>query len=290
MDYILEVDQLSRRLDNFRLKDISFKLKPGYIMGFIGANGSGKTTTIKLIMNLIRKDSGSIKIFGKDNIQFEKEVKDRIGFVYDDLYFYENLSIEEMKDTIAPFYSKWDDELFHKYLNEFGLYEGMIIKELSKGMKMKFSLSLALSHHADFIIMDEPTAGLDPIVRRELLDILYDIIQDEKKAIFFSTHITADLEKIADYITFIDRGKMVFSKSIEEIFDTYKLVKGDPLLIEQINKEEFIGLREHNVGFEGLVYKDVIDKINNKGIVIEKPSLEDIMYYHIKGNKNVKTT
>ena len=190
MDYILEVDKLSRRFDAFQLNEISFKIKPGYIMGFIGANGSGKTTTIKLIMNLIRKDSGEIKLFGKDNIEFEKEVKDRIGFVYDDLYFYENLSIEEMKDIIAPFYSKWDDELFYKYLDEFDLYKNMVIKDLSKGMKMKFSLSLALSHHADFIIMDEPTAGLDPIVRRELLDILYDIIQDENKAIFFSTHIT----------------------------------------------------------------------------------------------------
>ncbi len=290
MDYILEVDQLSRKFDNFQLKDISFKLKQGYIMGFIGANGSGKTTTIKLIMNLIRKDSGTIKIFGKDNIQFEKEIKNRIGFVYDDLYFYENLSIEETKNTIAPFYSKWDDELFYNYLNEFGLNRYMIIKELSKGMKMKFSLSLALSHHADFIIMDEPTAGLDPIIRRELLDILRDIIQDERKAIFFSTHITTDLEKIADYITFINRGRMVFSKSIEEVFDTYKLIKGDTSLIGQIYKEEFIGLREHNLGFEGLVYKDIANNFDNKNILFEKPSLEDIMYYHIKGNKNAKTT
>jgi ABC-2 type transport system ATP-binding protein len=241
-------------------------------------------------MNLIRKDSGTIKIFGKDNIQFEKEIKNRIGFVYDDLYFYENLSIEETKNTIAPFYSKWDDELFYNYLNEFGLNRYMIIKELSKGMKMKFSLSLALSHHADFIIMDEPTAGLDPIIRRELLDILRDIIQDERKAIFFSTHITTDLEKIADYITFINRGRMVFSKSIEEVFDTYKLIKGDTSLIGQIYKEEFIGLREHNLGFEGLVYKDIANNFDNKNILFEKPSLEDIMYYHIKGNKNAKTT
>ena len=290
MDYILEVDKLSRRLDDFQLEDISFKLQPGYIMGFIGANGSGKTTTIKLIMNLIRKDAGEIKLFGKDNIKFEKEVKDRIGFVYDDLYFYENLSIREMKDIVAPFYSKWDDGLFNKYLGEFDLHRNMIISELSKGMKMKFSLSLALSHHADFIIMDEPTAGLDPIIRRELLDILYDIIQDEKKAIFFSTHITTDLEKIADYITFIHRGKMVFTKSIEDVFDTYQLIKGDYSLLKNLNKEEFIGLREHNVGFEGLITKDLANSLPNKKMIIEKPSLEDIMYYHIKGNKNVKTT
>lgn len=291
MDYILEVKDLCKRFDeDFELKSISFKLEPGFIMGFIGANGSGKTTTIKLIMNLLRKNSGEIKIFGKDHIKFEKEIKDRIGFVYDDLYFYENLTIEEMKEIIAPFYSKWDDEQFYKYLKEFSLYSDKKIKELSKGMKMKFSLAIALSHHADFIIMDEPTAGLDPIVRRELLDILYNIMQDEKKSIFFSTHITTDLEKIADYITFIDKGEMVFSKSIDEISDTYKLIKGDSLLLNNLDKDEFIGMREHNLGFEALVDAKILNELAREDIVVEKASLEDIMYYHIKGNKNVKTT
>lgn len=291
MDYILEVKDLCKRFDeDFELKSISFKLEPGFIMGFIGANGSGKTTTIKLIMNLLRKNSGEIKIFGKDHIKFEKEIKDRIGFVYDDLYFYENLTIEEMKEIIAPFYSKWDDEQFYKYLKEFSLYSDKKISELSKGMKMKFSLAIALSHHADFIIMDEPTAGLDPIVRRELLDILYNIMQDEKKSIFFSTHITTDLEKIADYITFIDKGEMVFSKSIDEISDTYKLIKGDSLLLNNLDKDEFIGMREHNLGFEALVDAKILNKLAREDIVVEKASLEDIMYYHIKGNKNVKTT
>lgn len=289
MEYSLEVNNLSRKFDAFQLKDISFKLEPGYIMGFIGPNGSGKTTTIKLIMNLLRKDSGEINIFGKDNIKFEKEIKDRIGFVYDDMYYYENMTIREMKDIVAPFYSKWDDDQFNKYLDQFNLSASMDIKDLSKGMKMKFSLSLALSHDADFIILDEPTAGLDPIVRRELLDILYNIIQNENKSIFFSTHLTTDLEKIADYITFINRGRMVFSKSIEDIFDTYKLIKGDSLLLDKINKKDFIGLREHNLGFEALVYEDMVRGLSKEDIIIDKPSLEDIMYYHIKGNKNVKT-
>lgn len=290
MDYVLEVEGLSKKFDDFQLKDISFKLKPGYIMGFIGANGSGKTTTIKLIMNLLRRDAGKVKIFGKDNIGFEKEIKDRIGFVYDDLYFYDDLTIWEMKDIIAPFYSRWDDKVFNNYLDEFGLPGYKKIKDLSKGMKMKFSLSLALSHHADFIIMDEPTAGLDPIVRREVLDILYDIIQDENKSIFFSTHITTDLEKIADYITFIDKGRMVFSKAIDEIYDNYKLIKGDRGLLEKLNREEFIGFRVHNIGFEALAGVEVVNSLGTTDeIVVEQPSLEDIMYFYTKGKKYAGT-
>lgn len=289
MDYILEVDGLSKKFEDFELKDISFELETGYIMGFIGANGAGKTTTIKLIMNLLRRDSGQINIFGKDNIKFEKEIKDRIGFVYDDSYFYENLTIMEMKDIIAPFYSKWDDKKFYGYLKQFNLSHSKNIRDLSKGMRMKFSLSLALSHDADFIIMDEPTAGLDPIVRRELLDILYNVIQDEKKAIFFSTHITTDLEKIADYITFIDKGRMVFTKSINDVFDDFKLLKGDVSLLDSLNLVDLIGLSVTNIGFEALVHGDRADKYLRHGIVIEKPSLDDIMYYHIKGKNNVKT-
>ena len=202
---MLEINNLSKEFyEGFKLDNISFKLEPGYIMGFIGPNGSGKSTAIKLIMNLLKKDSGEIKIFGKDNIKSEIEIKDRIGFVYDEPYFYDNLTINHMKNIIAPFYSKWDDDLFQKYLRDFELGNDYKIKKLSKGMKMKFALAIALSHHAELIIMDEPTSGLDPIFRREILDILHNIIQDENTSIFFSTHITTDLEKIADYITYIN--------------------------------------------------------------------------------------
>lgn len=284
MNHTLEINKLSKELSDFKLNNISIKLESGYIMGLIGPNGAGKTTIIKLIMNLLKKDSGQIKVFGKDHIKYEKEIKDRIGFVYDGSYFYENLSIEKMKDIIAPFYSKWDEELFQKYTRKFDLNPNHKIKQLSKGMKMKFSLSLALSHDADFIIMDEPTSGLDPIVRRELLDILYEIIQDERKTIFFSTHIITDLEKIADYICFIDKGEIIFTKTIDDIYDDYKLIKGDQDLLEYINKNRLIGHRKSNIGVEGLV-KDYenIDQLLSKDIIIEKPSLEDIMYYHIKG-------
>ncbi len=279
---MLEIKNLSKRFiySGFEIKDISFSLKPGYIMGFIGPNGSGKSTTIKLIMNLLKKNSGEIKIFGKDHIEYEKEIKDRIGFVYDESHFYESFSIDEMKSLIAPFYSKWDDEVFYRYLEDFDLKANQVIKTLSKGMKMKFALAIALSHDADLIIMDEPTSGLDPIFRREILDVLYNIMQNENKSIFFSTHITSDLDQIADYITYIDKGKLVFSKSVEEIMDTYKLVKGGPDLLNDYKKKELLGFRESRVGFEGLT--DNIENVKSvfgRELIIEKPSLEDIMYY-----------
>ena len=284
---MLKVENLNKQFKNFQLKNVSFNLEPGYVMGFIGPNGSGKSTTIKLIMNLLKKDSGSIRVFGEDNKENEKSIKDRIGFVYDESYFYEDLSILQMKKIVAPFYSKWDDQVFFDYLNKFNLDKKMKIKKLSKGMKMKFSLALALSHDADLIIMDEPTSGLDPIFRREILDILYDIIQDEKKSVFFSTHITTDLEKIADYITFINDGEIVFSKSKDEIIDNYKVVKGKTELIDEDLRKEFIGVRVTPVGFEGLT--DDIAKIKSlirDQLVVETATLEDIMFYTVKGDKN----
>lgn len=289
---MLEINNLTKQFDGqgFKLDDVSFNIEPGYIMGFIGPNGAGKTTTIKLIMNLLKKDSGEIKIFGKDHVKYEKEIKDRIGFVYEEPHFYEDLTIIQMKDIIAPFYSKWDDKLFNQYMRTFEFEDLMKIKKLSKGMKMKFSLAIALSHNADLIIMDEPTSGLDPVFRREILDSLYSIIQNENKAILFSTHITTDLEKIADYITYINQGRIVFSKPKDEIRDKYSIIKGGTDILNNEIRKLFLGIRETGVGFEALT--DDADKITrnlSKDILIERASLEDIMYYTKKGGEdNVK--
>ena len=188
-----------------------------------------------------------------------------------------------MKSIIAPFYSQWDEKLFKKYIKEFSLDETQKIKKLSKGMKMKFSLSLALSHHADFIIMDEPTSGLDPIFRREILDILYSIIQDENKSIFFSTHITTDLEKIADYISFIDEGKIVFSKEKDLLLESYAVVKGGNKDLTPELEKGLLGFRKTSFGFEGLTDdKSRIRDLTGENIIIEKPSLEDIMFYTVR--------
>lgn len=284
MDKIMEIKNLNKDYKNFSIKNLSLTLDRGCVMGFIGPNGAGKSTTIKLIMNLIRKNSGEIKLFGLDNIKHEKEVKERIGFVYDENYFYEELSIDKMKKIIAPFYKNWSDDTFNRYLRDFDLDKKQKIKKLSKGMKMKFSLAAALSHQAQLIIMDEPTGGLDPVFRREIIDILYSLIQDENKSIFFSTHITTDLDKIADYVTFINKGELVFSKEKDQIAESYSLVKGGLELLNSENEKDFIGIRKNSFGFEALTDKkaELIRKYRDKAI-FEKVSLEDIMFYTVKG-------
>lgn len=284
MDNILEIKNLGKFYKNFTLDNLTFNLKRGTVMGFIGPNGSGKSTTIKLIMNLAKKDGGNINIFGLDNVKHHKEIKQKIGFVYDENYFYEDLNIMQMKNIIGPFYKNWNDTIFEKYVKEFELPKNNKIKTLSKGMKMKFSLALALSHNAELIIMDEPTAGLDPVFRSELLDVLYNIIQDDNVSLFFSTHITNDLEKIADYITFINKGKLVFSENKDKIIESYGLVKGAKDILNNDTRSEFVSIKETSFGFEALT-KD-IDKARKlfKGSVIERASLEDIMVYTVRGN------
>lgn len=282
MENILEIKNLNKSYEGFSLKDVSFSLKPGFVMGFIGPNGAGKSTTIKLIMNLVKKDSGTINIFGKDNIDNEKEIKSKIGFVYDENYYYEDLTIKDMKNILSPFYKNWDNKIFDKYIKEFKLPSSKKIKDLSKGMKMKFSLAIALSHKAELIIMDEPTAGLDPVFRSELLDILYGIIQDENVSIFFSTHITNDLEKIADYITFINNGEIVFSQPKDKVLEDYAIIKGKKELLDSDIRKEFIAIRENSFGFEGLTNSNNIKKLFNGEVIIERPSLEDIMVYTVR--------
>lgn len=288
MEYILEVKNLRKDFKSFSLKDISFSLPPGYIMGFIGPNGAGKSTTIKLIMNLLKKDGGYINVFGKDHVQYEKEIKNQIGFVYDENHFYEDLTVKEMKRIIAPLYKSWDENAFKKYLKIFELPENKKIKDLSKGMKMKFSLAIALSHGARLLIMDEPTSGLDPVFRSELLDILTDLIQDENKSVFFSTHITSDLDKVADYITFIHDGKIILSDTKDNILDNYGIVKGGNELLDDDSKKIFIGIRSNRFGFEGLVAdKEKAMLLFKDRAVVEKPSLEDIMLYTVRRNQYV---
>ncbi|MBM7871231.1 ABC-2 type transport system ATP-binding protein [Clostridium pascui] len=283
MNNILEVRGLRKNYSDFTLKDINFSLERGYIMGFIGPNGAGKSTTIKLIMNLIKKNNGEIKIFGLDNVAHEKDIKQKIGFVYDENYYYEELTINEMKKIISPFYKNWDEKSFQSYIKQFDLNPKKKIKELSKGTKMKFSLAVALSHGAELIIMDEPTSGLDPVFRREILDILYSLIQDENKSIFFSTHITTDLEKVADYITFINKGEIVFSMPKDNILDKYAIVKGSKKLLDLDTKKEFLNISENSFGFEALTDNTTkIRSLFKDNVIIERPSLEDIMVHTVK--------
>lgn len=287
MSSILEVYNLKKNFQNFSLQEVSFSLERGYIMGFIGPNGAGKSTTIKLIMNLLKRDGGKITVFGLDNLKHEQEIKNRIGFVYDENYFYEELTVEQMKRIIAPFYRNWDDGAFQKYLREFALPAHKKIKDLSRGMKMKFSLAVALSHHAELLIMDEPTSGLDPVIRSELLEILSHNMRDENKGVFFSTHITSDLEKIADYITFINNGRIEFTAAKDDIVENFGLVKGSRELLAGDLRRHLIGMRESQFGFEGLVSnKQQVKRLFRDSVVIEKPSLDEIMLYFTRRPQN----
>ncbi|PGE40310.1 sodium ABC transporter ATP-binding protein [Bacillus toyonensis] len=285
MENVVELKNVSKTYKEFSLKNVSFNIKKGLVTGFIGANGAGKSTTIKLIMDLISKDSGEITVFGEDYQKNQISIKERIGFVYDDNIFYEDMTINELKKFIAPAYKKWDESQFQLYIKRFELPIDAKIKKLSKGMKMKASLAFALSHHAEFIIMDEPTSGLDPVFRREILDILYDLMVDQDKTIFFSTHITTDLDRIADYIVFIHNGEIEFEKDIHSISEEYAIVKGDTELLTLDMKQKLIGIRETNVGFEALTndVKQIRTQLGDE-VLIEAATLEDIMYYTKKGN------
>lgn len=266
------------------MKDVSISVKKGFVTGFIGGNGAGKSTTIKLIMNLLQPDSGEITLFGLNYKQHEKEIKQRIGFVFDQNVFYENLTLLEMKSLIAPIYKNWDNAAFNHYVDMFELPIKQRLSTFSKGMMMKASLAVALSHHPELIIMDEPTSGLDPIFRRELLGVLRDIMQDGERTIFFSTHITTDLERIADYITFIHNGRHIFSKEYYSIQEDYAIVKGDLNLLDRDTEQEFVAIRKTNFGFEALTNnKKRVEKLFGDTVLLEKPTLEDIMLYTKKG-------
>ena len=227
MENILEVKGLNKSYQHFSLQDVSFSLPEGCITGFIGINGAGKTSTLKSILGLTPKISGDIRLFGLNMDTNEKEIKERIGIVLDDGGFYDELSLSEMKNIVASAYKSWDNKVFQSYLERFTLNPKQKIGTLSKGMRMKYALALALSHKAELLIMDEPTSGLDPLIRSQLLDILKEFMEYGGRGVFFSTHITSDLDKIADMLIMIDNGKIVFQEEKDILLDSYRIVKGD---------------------------------------------------------------
>lgn len=281
MKPILEIKNLTKSYKNFKLDNVSFSLEEDCITGFIGVNGAGKTTTIKTILNLILKDSGCINFLGENIEQNEGAFKDRIGVVMDEGYFYEDLTLKDMKSVIAPAYSKWDEKAFKHYIDKFNLKLHQKISTLSKGMRMKFAIALALSHHADLLIMDEPTSGLDPLVRSELMEILLEFMKEEGKSVFFSTHITSDLEKVADKLILIDDGQILFNEPKEELLERHALIKGDKALIDEYTKDLFLNLHVTSYGFEGVTNQLSVVKEQMNAIVVEKPSIEQIMLAYI---------
>lgn len=285
MNNILEVTDLNKSYGDFSLSNVTFSLPEDCITGFIGVNGAGKTTTLRSILRLTTNTSGTIKLFGLDMEKHERELKKRIGVVLDDGGFYDELTMSEMKNVIAPAYSSWSEEDYKSYMNRFSLNPKQKINTLSKGMRMKYALALALSHKAELLIMDEPTSGLDPLIRSQLLTILTDYMKEGGKGVFFSTHITSDLEKVADTLIMIDHGKIVFQEEKDTLLESYRVVKGDTKDLNQENRKLFQNIKTTDFGFWGITNQ--IKKLQEclPEIVIERPTIEDIMLGNIEGDK-----
>lgn len=285
MELAIEVRGLTKQYDHFSLKGIDLMLPKGYIMGLIGENGAGKSTTIKAILNLIHKDSGQINVLGYDHQAYELLIKQQIGVVFDECHFPDQLKPKDMSLIMKNVYQNWDDELYHHYLKEFKLPENQIIKEFSRGMKMKFSLSIALAHHPKLLILDEPTSGLDPIVRNEILDIFLNFIQDEEHSILMSSHITTDLEKVADYITFIHDGKIIFSESKDVLLNDYGIIKCRAQEFETIDSADIITYRQSSYSYEVLVKNKKVIATKYRHLIIDESTIEQLMLLHIGGTK-----
>ena len=284
---MLEVKGLCKSYGAFALEDASFSLPDGCIMGFIGQNGAGKTTTIKSIMNLVRPDAGSVKIFGLDMEKDEIAVKQQVGYLAGPVAFYQYYTVARVVGVYKRFYSEWSDDAFEKYTKSFGIDAGKKISTLSTGMKTKLGLALALSHNAKLLILDEPTSGLDPVARDELLDIFRDVVADGERSILFSTHITSDLDKCADLVTFIRQGKIIFSENKDEITDAHFVIKGRKAELTTGLKSRIIGCKVNSTGFTALIRRNTLTAEDS--FAREKPTLEDIMVYYNKEGGNEKS-
>jgi len=276
---MLSVQNLSKRYEKFQLKNVSFSLEPGYIMGFVGRNGAGKTTTLKAMLNLVHADSGSVKMFGKDFVSNELEVKQRISFMLGGIHYYPKRKLKDIADVVKRFYDEWDDKTYNDYLKRFDLDTDKKVDELSEGMKVKFNLALALSHHAKLLIFDEPLNGLDPVSRDDLIEIFQELIEDGERSILFSTHIMSDLEKCADYITFIHDGVIIESCTKDDLIASYRLARGTPEQLDALNGK-MIGYKTNAFGFTALMKAAKV--IKSDGLNLEPPTLEDIMIYYDK--------
>lgn len=281
MENILEVKNLSKSYKDFKLKNVNFELPKGMIMGFIGENGAGKTTTIKSILNIIKDYEGEIKVFGLNNKGNKKQ--EDIGVVLDDMFFPEILTPNDINTIMKDIYKKWDSKLYFKYLTDFSLPADKQIKTLSKGMRKKLEIATALSHHPKLLILDEPTSGLDPVARGEVIDIFQDFIQDEECGVILSSHITTDLEHIADYITFINNGEILLSKTKDELLEQYGIVKCTEADFKKIDKKDFIKYKKTKYEYEILVENKKAFSKKYKINTIDKITLEDLMVLMVKG-------
>lgn len=277
----LELKNVSKSFQGFELDNISLTLPKGFIMGLVGPNGAGKTTTIQLILNMLEKKSGEILIFGKDNVIHEQDIKQEIGVVFDSMFYVDSWTVQDTGKAISIFYDNWQHDIFNDMINRFGLPKNKRISELSRGMQMKLMLACAFSHDAKLLILDEPTSGLDPLTRDEFLEILQDYIRDGQRSVLFSTHITTDLERVADYITLINRGNMIFTGRMEDLLSSYRLIKGKPCDLTADLEKNIFGLRKTDMGFEGLITANAA--VQYKHCILDTATIDDIIICIGKG-------
>ena len=275
----LSVTGLTKHYDSgFTLDDVTFDLPSGYIMGLVGPNGAGKSTLIKLILNMTTRDAGRIEVLGLDAMADEERAKEQLGVVLDSSYFIEYMTVDAVERTSSPMYPLWDHNLFDAYLRRFGLGRNKKIKDLSRGMQMKLILAVALSHDAKLLILDEPTSGLDVLSRDELMDILSDYVADGEHSVIFSTHITADLERCADFLAYITNGMLYYSGPKDEFEDAFRLVKGGPDELTDGLQRAMVGIRTYATGFDALVRTQDIPHIGGTdGLLTQHASIEDVI-------------
>ena len=282
MSTLLKIDKIRKTYPSFSLKDVSFEVKPGQIVGFIGRNGAGKTTTLKCIMNLVHYESGKVFAFDSDMNENELENKQRIGFALSELNYYPNKTIRQLMNVTKRFYKRFDEQKFNEACRLFNLNIDKKLEELSSGMKVKYSVAIALSHHAELLILDEPTSGLDPVSRDEILDIFRQIVKNKDRAILFSTHITSDLDKCASDITYIHDGEIIYTGSKSDFINSYLFIKDKSCNKDLLN--EYIAYKEFDDHIEGLICINKKDVFLNNNIEPQEPDLEQIMVY-IERNK-----
>ena len=285
MAAILEVKNLTKHYDGFTLDHVSFQVPGGCIMGLVGENGAGKSTTIKAILDLVHKDEGTVTFWGQE-LSGSSDLKEDIGVVFDGISFYETLTPVQVGKILGAAYRRWDDRLYKQYLERFSIPKEKEIKGLSKGMKAKLSIAAALSHRPKFLIMDEATSGLDPVMRDDMLDVFLEFVQDEEHSILMSSHITTDLEKVADYITFIHQGKLLFCKSKDELRYQYGIVRCGAAVFEQMDRSQVLAWRKEDYQWDVLVPDKEKARRLYKNAVVDDATIDDILLLYVKGERS----
>ena len=273
---------------NFAIKDISFSVPEGSIVGFIGENGAGKSTTMNCILNVIRRDSGTIEIFRREMTDEDIDIRENIGVVYDSNNFPEYLTAKQLAEILGRIYSKWDDFCFEQFLRRFGLPESQKIKSYSRGMSMKLAIAVALSHDSKLLILDEATSGLDPIMRDEILDVLLEFVKQENHSILLSSHITSDLEKIADYIVFIHNGEIILNKTKDELIYEYGVIRCSENDFHNIFSEDILSSMKKDYQIDVLIKNRKLIEKKYKNLIVDSVSLDEIMLLLVKGERNAR--